>query len=242
MNVPRDNSGSLTEDVQYDDEMYEIKTYSYFNNDTSYNIESYTTKETYGAVQVVMLYNQSSGTTLDKTSAVSVVESVSKVLDEATGETLNQITCYGSESGSYPVDPTVDVSDLHSGDIIRFATSQGKIKMYNKLYDYASGERTTASDPSGVATQLGYVYYKESPYIRISSEQPVKGALINAGDLEVYKADAFGIYVYDGTLREPVVRTGSIADLLDFEHAGEDCSKVFIATRNNDPRTLIVIK
>ena len=242
LNVPRDNSGSLEQDVRYDDELYEIKNFSYFNNDSSYTIESYTTKDTYGAVQVVMLYNQSSGTSLDKTSAVSVVESVSKVLDAETGETLNQITCYGGESGSFAVDSAVDVSGLHSGDIIRFATGQGRIKMFQKLYDYELGERTNVADPSGVATSLGYVYYKESPYIRILNEQPVQGTLVNAGDLEVYKADAFGIYIYDGSLREPTVRNGSMADILDFEHAGGDCSKVFISTRNNDPRSLIIIK
>ena len=242
MNVPRDNSGALTQDVRYDDTLYEIKNVGYFNNDSSYTIESYTTKDTYGAVQVVMLYNQSSGTALDKTSAVAVVEAISKTLDPNTGDTLSQITCYGSESGSFPVDPAVDVSDLRSGDIIRFATGQGKIKMYSKLYDYAAGEKTAAADPSGTATALGYVYYKEAPYIRILNEQPVWGLPVNAGDLEVYKADAFGIYVYDGSLREPAVKNGSAADLLDFEHAGEDCSKVFIATRNNDPRTLIIIK
>ena len=37
-------------------------------------------------------------------------------------------------------------------------------------------------------------------------------------------------------------RTTNVSEMLDYYHAGEDCAKVLIATRNNDPTTLIVIR
>lgn len=234
MNVPKDGD-------RHDDALYEIKSLGYFANDSSYVIEGYTTRDTFGAVQVVVMYDQSSGSTLDKTSAIAVVESVGRVYDPETGETLDQIVCYGNDGGTLSVEDGIDLSQIRGGDVIRFSKGQGQIKKLEKIYDYESGAKTGAADPGGTSTVLGYVYYKDAPYIRVSTVNPAEET-VTEDNLLLYKADAFTAYLYDGTLKEPEVVTTNVGEMLDYYHAGEDCAKVLIATRNNDPTTLIVIR
>ena len=161
--------------------------------------------------------------------------------DPETGETLDQIVCYGNDGGTLSVEDGIDLSQIRGGDVIRFSKGQGQIKKLEKIYDYESGAKTGAADPGGTSTVLGYVYYKDAPYIRVSTVNPAEET-VTEDNLLLYKADAFTAYLYDGTLKEPEVVTTNVSEMLDYYHAGEDCAKVLIATRNNDPTTLIVIR
>jgi gamma-glutamylcyclotransferase (GGCT)/AIG2-like uncharacterized protein YtfP len=165
------------------------------------------------------------------------------VIDPEGGEELYKAYIYGSSSGAFLIDAKCDASALKSGDVIRFtANNKNKITKLDKIFDYETGDRTGAADtPDGSKTFLYWVYDKAEPYIKATPSMPVDG--IEPTEYYIYRAASFSVFLYDGASpADSKVKAASAADMVDFLRDPAACSRVFVNTRLEDPRTIIIFK
>ncbi len=124
---------------------------------------------------------------------------------------------------------------------VKLLTSDGKINAVKRVYSETSGLCDTNALPEGYSAGTGYVYYKDYPYLTVTEYLPETG-MFDEEKLKLYKGDSYGIFLETVSRKDKQFRAGNANELCDYETAGEDCTKVFTASLNNEVRIIFEIK
>lgn len=231
------------------DEDFQVVSTSYFEDNISYNVETYSNSTNQLTADIVLLRN----TSTDLKSTYGAVSSISTVLDEETGETRvkltvqrhNGVTTVYADDG-FESDLLPDGQTLGEGDFIQYsANALDKLVKLTLLYDASEGVML-AANPNGAAyvtpyrVAYGSISRKEGNVIAFTTGDPA--ALGEEDTIEQYLANSFQCYRYDTTARNPVLQSISADLLVDYQHSADGYSKILIFTYYNEGRMIIEYK
>lgn len=135
---------------------------------------------------------------------------------------------------------------LGRGDTVKFAlSSDGKIEEIELHYDYSEKKMLSKNNPANYTGTPGImlmnVYNKYEDMIVTTANTPKPGMTSETGAFVYYKAGGYDIIVYDEELDEGV-KAGSVADINDFVHNGENYSKAYIASSYGEPVSMVIYR
>lgn len=231
------------------DEDFQVVSTSYFEDNISYNVETYSNSTNQLTADIVLLRN----TSTDLKSTYGAVSSISTVLDEETGETRVKLTVQRHNGATtvyaddgFESDLLPDGQTLGEGDFIQYsANALDKLVKLTLLYDASEGVML-AANPNGAAyvtpyrVAYGSISRKEGNVIAFTTGDPA--ALGEEDTIEQYLANSFQCYRYDTTARNPVLQSISADLLVDYQHSADGYSKILIFTYYNEGRMIIEYK
>ena len=222
--------------------LYRTEKNTFFINDKNYPVEGYRQKQGHGAADILVVYDNSDWNKMTQNSYIARIESVGQRFDTNEDKTVYYADVKGTKSGSLSADDDIDLSSYSSGDIIFFNLSnEGKIKAVKRIYSEKSGQYDKNALPEGYSVGIGYVYYKDYPYLTVAEYLPETG-MFDEEKLKLYKGDACGVFLEIASRKDKQFKSGSVNEMCDYETAGEDCTKVFTVTLNNDVRIIFELK
>lgn len=227
---------------------YSKRDSSYFQNDTSYNIEAYGKKDAIVSdVIVVKKANTADASNVER----GVVEEVSRGLNE-DDESMGIITLY-SFSGSTVqeeklfVSNSVDVSNIMPGQMIEYSKNiKDEIIDIKTLYDYRNNIKSGFTD-IGVNMGLdsravfGKIARFEDGQILVVDDE---AADVNSAAGEIFSYKTFQsqgrVFVYDTGKSKNQMSKATDGDIYDYASVGENCSRAVVLTSMCWPRAIIV--
>ncbi|MDD6484453.1 MAG: S-layer homology domain-containing protein [Clostridiales bacterium] len=229
------------------DSDYSKRDSSYFQNDTSYNIEAYGKKD--AIVSDVIVVKRAN--TIDASNVEhGVVEEVSRGLND--GEVMSMITLY-SFSGSKAqeeklfVSNSVGVSNIMPGQVIEYSKNiKDEIISIKTLYDYRNniksgftniGENMSLS-PRAVFGKIAR--FEDGQMLVVDDEAAdVKSAVGEIFNYNIFQNQG-RVFVYDTDKRKDQMSKATDGDIYDYASVGESCSRAVVLTSMCWPVAIIV--
>ena len=223
-------------------EDYVVTNKSTFGNDKFYDFEAYTFGDSPFAEVII---RSTASIAYEKT--LSIVTKVTSELDQYDEIRTRVDILHGGKQQSHYLKSNDLLGDVEAGDVVRISLAlnddiEGILHVYDK-----SEEEFLLANPYQPESANGYysnnriifgnVYSMEDGLMKITTETP--STSIDSSSLENCLASQFTVYVYEDG--DEVCGVGSYLDIVSYEQAGSNYSKVIVATNWGDPTDIIII-
>lgn len=248
-----------------DDEYDVIKLSQFVSNDAKRTFKAYRSSENMLCAEaIVKKENYNSKPNPSEDTLVSVVESISKILDD-NGNPIYKLKAY--TNGNLATYTTEDLSivdsitnngspyTIQAGDVVRIVNNvKGITRNIVPVYVHANDGTMQMADgganPSSDSflqryrVQAAYVYQTSNNHFYTTTTPLEKGNSYLPSQLAYYELRTFNGYnivVCDSEKDE--VTVGNLTNVVGFLNSGNnECSKVFIHDRYGDSKALVVYK
>lgn len=262
MVVPTDQASYP--DVFWNEDYYEISSYSKLYHYEHYIAQAYNTGVTTEADLVVIYANHLYGSTSAEkatTRPVWVVERVTQGIDE-NGNDIHLLTAWeGLKKITYPCSSMLDFTKIKftkedgtvgyytpaKGDVIRCVISDGKIVgavLFFRTEEPASAQKSRVWDgvsyePHYCRSTLGIIKHIYGPYMEFGVGVPIDGD-IGALTSEIYPYQSAVTYVYDK--QKKTLSVASAGEVLNYCYNGYRTTPVFAVSQLGESTIFVVVK
>lgn len=242
------------------DDNYQISDKNYFNDGSTYAVDSYCSTPNSILPEIVVLYDVNVPS-LGEATVVTFVEKVTKALDEDGMEVQllygyqkeKEVKIYATTASLFDnvkaanSDANLNKYKVEPGDLVRIGlNSKGVAEDVEILFD-ATDNTLMASNPNGVYDKrvrviYGNVYLLDKGYMQITTSSLDESVNVSELSLECHNIKSIATYIYDkDNIREPV-KKGTIDSFYDYVHNGSKYSKCVVHTRYGIPNLLVIYK
>ena len=175
---------------------------------------------------IILIQEEGGQATVSNTEIFALVERIDMAIN-ADDEPINILYAYkNGETLEVKTEDLEVLEGVEPGDVLFFElTAKNELKDCAEIYKKGVlGEFDTSL--SGTGRLAGQVYAKEESIIGLSFSEDMH----NPGTIQyVNLFNRPPVYIYDSKTK--TVEIGSVEDILDYQSAGSNCSKVFVQTR-----------
>ena len=216
---------------------------------------AYSTDETSPLANLLVVYDQMTGASIDKQAKFAIIKSIGESLN-ADGDTVQslevfqdgKIVRYPCESADvteeiYSYSAKIGRYELGEGDAVRLAVNSANQITRIELHYDKSAEKMILANPTGGYTgapgfMLMNVYDKQEDMVVCTFDTPKPGMTPSADTLYYFKVPTFNVGVYDAALKDKV-KAGSVADIKDYKHYGT-YSRLYVSTWYGEGLSMVV--
>lgn len=170
-----------------------------------------------------------------ESGAYSVIAGISEGLDE-DDEIVNILNYYdmSGKLNSTQISEEVDISVLGVGDVVQMSVVENEIKGINLSFDYSEKATGEGTDNQYIKSFYTYAHRKIGKTLYLGN---------GSGNVsDVYKLDVIPVvcpvYIFD--MEKKMMKTGSVADIVDYERNKTEYTRFFLRLSSGVPNVIVV--
>lgn len=227
-----------------EDKDYKVIDRTGLTNVTSYGVKAYSTGGESFIADAFVVEETAMGSKVISTSPVRLVKEIGHTL--VGDEIVYYISLFGGADIEEEVytfkDEEYAIScGVQAGDIVKVLVDKDKnVRDLMLMYSYETGDYVEGSEAYGSgagvndATRVVYgeAVLREGNYLGITRPQAILGNTPH-DSLEFFELGASQIYIVDMDSRDNNIRKGYADEIKDYQHYGDECSRVVVHTQNS---------